>query len=92
MTEITSAEHREAAGIVRELLAAYRDHEDLISIGAYRRGANRAVDLAMEMLEGMHQFLRQKVEEKSSVELARDALLQLRQRCIQKAKANAPAP
>ena len=31
---------------VRELLAAYREHEDLISIGAYRRGSNKIVDIA----------------------------------------------
>ena len=38
-----------AAQTVRELLAAYRDHEDLISIGAYRSGANPTVDAAIAM-------------------------------------------
>ena len=33
MPDVTDAEHRRAAVAVRELLAAYRDHEDLISIG-----------------------------------------------------------
>jgi flagellum-specific ATP synthase len=87
MTEITSPEHRDAAGIVRELLAAHRDHEDLISIGAYRRGSNRAVDLAIEMLESINQFLLQRVQDGSSVESAREALAQLRQRCVQRAQA-----
>ncbi len=40
MPEVTADEHRQAAQVLRELLAAYRDHEDLISIGAYRRGSN----------------------------------------------------
>ncbi len=71
---------------MRELLAAYRDHEDLISIGAYRRGSNRAVDLALEMLESINQFLQQKIEESSTVATAREALLQLRQRTVQKAQ------
>ena len=75
MTEVTTPEHREAATMVRELLAAYRDHEDLISIGAYRRGGNRMVDLALEMLDPIEQFLRQKVDERCTVEGARDALL-----------------
>ena len=61
--------------MVRELLAAYRDHEDLISIGAYRRGGNRMVDLALEMLDPIAQFLRQKVDEQCTVEEAQDALL-----------------
>lgn len=87
MTEVATPEHREAAGIVRELLAAHRAHEDLISIGAYRRGSNRAVDLAIDMLDGINQFLLQKIEEGSNVDGAREALAQLRQRCIQKAQA-----
>ena len=48
---------------VRELLAAYRDHEDLISIGAYRKGANRTVDAAIEMRDEINRFLRQGIEE-----------------------------
>jgi len=74
--------------VVRELLAAYRDHEDLISIGAYRRGSQRTVDLAIDMLEPIQQFLRQRVDERSSVEDARTALVQLRARCIQRIQAN----
>lgn len=85
MSEITSPEHREAAQIVRELLAAYRDHEDLISIGAYRRGSNRTVDVAIDMQESIHKFLRQRVDEPSSVDAARTYLLQLKQLCLQKA-------
>jgi flagellum-specific ATP synthase len=87
MNDVTSPEHRDAAGAVRELLAAYRDHEDLISIGAYRRGASRTVDLAIDMLEPIQQFLRQKIEEKSSVGEAQEALVQLRTKCIQRVQA-----
>jgi hypothetical protein len=32
---------------VKQLMAAYQQSEDLISIGAYRKGANRAVDTAI---------------------------------------------
>jgi len=77
MTEVTSREHRDAAQVVRELMSAYKDHEDLISIGAYRRGSNRTVDLAIDMQGEINSFLRQRVEEPSSVEKARDALMQL---------------
>jgi flagellum-specific ATP synthase len=87
MNDIVPREHREAAGLVRELLGAHREHEDLISIGAYRRGANRAVDLALEFWDPMEQFLRQRVEESCTVESARDALMQLRQRALQRVTA-----
>jgi len=89
MTEVATPEHREAAGIIRELLSAYREHEDLISIGAYRKGANRTVDMAMEMLEPINNFLRQRVDEGSNVEEARKLLLQLMQIIQLKVKAAA---
>ena len=87
MTEITSAEHRQGAQMMRELLAAYRDHEDLISIGAYRRGSNRVVDLAIDLQAEMNAFLRQKIEDRSSVELARDGLIQIQQKAATRAAA-----
>lgn len=87
MTEITSPEHRQGAQIMRELLSAYREHEDLISIGAYRRGSNRSVDLAIDLQTEMNAFLRQQVAEQSSVELARDGLSQLQQKAVSRAAA-----
>ena len=65
-------------------MAAYRDHEDLISIGAYRHGANPTVDAAIAMREEIHRFLRQAVSEGASVESARDELLKLAQQCAAK--------
>jgi flagellum-specific ATP synthase len=82
MPEVATAEHRQSAQIMRELLAAYRDHEDLISIGAYRRGSNRIVDLAIDLQTEMNAFLRQRVDEQSSVEQARDGLIQIQQKVV----------
>jgi flagellum-specific ATP synthase len=95
-TEVAPDEHRQAAQTFRELMAVYRDHEDLISIGAYRRGSNPAVDLAIEMQDAIKGFLRQNVSDRSSVEDARKALVQFRQQAAQRASAakppaNAPA-
>ncbi len=84
MPEITSEEHRQAAFLVRSLLSAYRENEDLISIGAYRRGSNPLVDLAIEMQEQLNGFLRQRVDDRSSLEDARKGLLQLQQRAAQR--------
>jgi flagellum-specific ATP synthase len=79
--DITPPEQRAAAQIVRELLAAYREHEDLISIGAYRVGANSTVDAAIAMREEISCFLRQAIDERSSVDTSREELLKLAQRC-----------
>jgi len=84
MPEVTTEEHRQAAYLIRGLLAAYRDHEDLISIGAYRRGANPSVDLAIEMQDLINAFLRQRVQDRANVEDARNLLLQIQQRAAQR--------
>jgi flagellum-specific ATP synthase len=89
--DITPPEQRTAAQTVRELMSAYRDHEDLISIGAYRPGANPTVDAAIAMRDEINRFLRQAIEENSSVETARTDLLKLAQRC-QAARKPAAAP
>jgi flagellum-specific ATP synthase len=77
MPDVSSEAHRQAATGIRELLAAYRAHEDLISIGAYRRGSNRAVDVAIAMQDELNQFLRQRVDQPCALEEARQAILQL---------------
>jgi len=84
MTDVADDEHRRAATVVRSLLAAYRDHEDLISIGAYRRGANKLVDAAIDLQDDMNGFLRQSVDQPSSTEDARQGLLALCQKAQQK--------
>jgi flagellar biosynthesis/type III secretory pathway ATPase len=88
--EITPPEQRAAAQTLRELLAAYRDHEDLISIGAYRSGANPTVDAAILMREEIHRYLRQAIDERSSVETARAELLKLAQKCAAARKPAVP--
>ena len=87
MSEVASEEHRRAAGVVRELMAAYREHEDLISIGAYRRGSNRTVDAAIDLQDDFNGFLRQRVEQPGTLDDARKALLAIQQKAIQKLKA-----
>jgi flagellum-specific ATP synthase len=79
--DITPPEQRASAQTVRELLSAYHEHEDLISIGAYRAGANPLVDAAIAMREEINRFLRQAIDERSSVEASRDELIKLAQRC-----------
>jgi flagellum-specific ATP synthase len=47
----------------RDLMALYRRNEDLITIGAYAKGANPKLDLAIAVQEAMGPFLRQGFEE-----------------------------
>ena len=47
MPKVASADHRRRAQKVRELLAHYEENRDLVSVGAYRRGADPLLDQAM---------------------------------------------
>jgi flagellum-specific ATP synthase len=66
-TEIAPPESQAAANEVRRLLAAYRDKEDLIAIGAYQPGGDPAVDAAVALRGPIDAFLRQSVEERSDL-------------------------
>lgn len=92
MPDVADNDHRELAQTMRELLSIYRDHEDLISIGAYRRGANPLVDLSIDMQNDFNQFLRQRVQDSASVESAKQGLAQLVQACHQRRQSAAAKP
>ena len=77
MPQVTTAEHRLAAAKIRELLAIYRQHADLLSIGAYRSGTNPVVDAAIRLQPDWQQFLRQGTDESSTVSSASTQLEQL---------------
>jgi flagellum-specific ATP synthase len=59
MPMVTDADHVEAAREVRELMAAYNDIEDLVSIGAYQKGTKPLADRALDKWDGINGFLRQ---------------------------------
>ncbi len=77
MPEVTDQQHARATYAIRDLLGAYRDHQDLISIGAYRRGSNKTVDAAIDMQDEISRYLRQPVEQPATLNDARGQLLQL---------------
>lgn len=64
MDDIVSAEHREAARKVREIIANYEKERDLILIGAYEEGSDPKVDYAIERIEEVNNFLKQDIYEK----------------------------
>jgi flagellum-specific ATP synthase len=83
MPELVGPEQMAAAMTIRELIAVHRDHEDLISIGAYQRGSNPRVDAAIALMPEIDTFLRQQVSEPSPWETGQQQLMQLGQRCAQ---------
>jgi flagellum-specific ATP synthase len=75
MPDVVDQNHYSAASAVRDVLAAYRDAEDLINIGAYVQGSNPRVDHALSKIEAVRHFLRQGIYETSSFEQTALSLL-----------------
>jgi len=59
MPMVTDAEHVGNANRLRELLAAYSDVEDLVSIGAYKEGTKPLSDRAIQRWPEINKYLRQ---------------------------------
>ena len=64
MSQVADKEHKQAAGKLRNILATYNDAEDLINIGAYKKGSNPAIDYAMSKIDEVNDFLCQSTDEK----------------------------
>lgn len=68
MSAITDKEHKKAAGMLKNVMATYAEAEDLINIGAYKKGSNSNVDYAISKIDAVNQFLLQATDEKFTFE------------------------
>jgi len=66
MNDIAADDHKAAGGKIRELMAVYREAEDMINIGAYAPGSNKRIDEAIRKIDLINKFLTQGVHEKFS--------------------------
>jgi flagellar biosynthesis/type III secretory pathway ATPase len=57
MPAVTEETHRRKAAKLREWIAAIRDSEDLVSVGAYVPGTNPSIDEARARREAINAFL-----------------------------------
>ncbi|CUU06097.1 flagellum-specific ATP synthase [Candidatus Thermokryptus mobilis] len=77
MPDIVSEKHRKSAEKIIDLLATYREAEDLINIGAYVRGSNPKIDKSIQMIDKIREFLRQDMREKAEFEDSVNRLIEL---------------
>jgi len=77
MPDITSDAHQLEVRRFRQIFAAYRQNQDLIAVGAYRKGADPRVDEAIAMRPAMLEFLRQGSAEPVDLAASFSALEQL---------------
>ncbi|MCG8555154.1 MAG: FliI/YscN family ATPase [Proteobacteria bacterium] len=77
MDRVVDPPHRRAAERVREHLAIYEAKRDLVLLGAYKPGSDPRLDRALERIEAIERFLRQRSDETTPYDQTRSALLEL---------------
>ncbi|MEC1179354.1 flagellar protein export ATPase FliI [Metasolibacillus meyeri] len=77
MNHIAEPEHVKAAERLRELYYTYAKSEDLINIGAYKRGTSREIDEAIQYEPLITAFLKQGYKDHISMEQAVNELITL---------------
>jgi flagellum-specific ATP synthase len=77
MSKVIKKEHRIVASHLRDLLASYKESEDLITVGAYSRGSNPKIDKAIAIYDDLTNLLRQQVEESFTIDEVFDRMLDI---------------
>ena len=77
MTKVVPREHSIVSGHLRDLLAAYKESEDLINVGAYARGTNPKVDKAIVVYNDLINLLQQRVEDTSNIDDIYDRMVDI---------------
>lgn len=59
MPSIVHEEHLNKANAIKDIMATYKESEDLINIGAYKMGSNNKIDRAIDLKGDIDEFLMQ---------------------------------
>jgi flagellum-specific ATP synthase len=62
MSKVATKEFRIVSSYLRNLMAAYKQNEDLINVGAYVAGSNPTVDKAMLVIDEINELLKQDLD------------------------------
>jgi len=65
MSEVADDNHKQAASFARDLMATYKNSEDLINIGAYVKGSNKKIDISIQYNDEITAYLKQGMKEHS---------------------------
>ncbi|MBO4311307.1 MAG: flagellar protein export ATPase FliI [Lachnospiraceae bacterium] len=77
MSSIVDKQQKMDAGKLKNILATYQDAEDLINIGAYKKGSNAAIDESIAYIGKVNDFLMQATDEKFTYEETIELMHQL---------------
>jgi len=79
MSDVADDEHRKAARELLSLMALYRENEDLVTLGAYQKGSDAHLDLAIRLRDKWQAFLRQDRDETTEFAASRSEIVKLAQ-------------
>ena len=68
MNAVITPEHKKLAGRLREMMAKYEEVELLVKIGEYKRGGDANTDEAIDKIDAIRTFLKQRTDERSSMD------------------------
>ena len=68
MSSIADKPHKKAAGMMKNVMATYNEAEDLINIGAYKKGSNPDIDFAISKIKAVNTYLMQGTDVKCTFE------------------------
>ncbi len=74
---VVPPEHRAAAGRMRELMAKYAEVELLVKIGEYKRGGDKTTDEAIDKIEHIRQFLKQRTDDRADFDATLGSLSEI---------------
>jgi type III secretion protein N (ATPase) len=77
MNNVVDATHRQSAGRLRELMAKYSEVELLVKIGEYKRGGDRTTDEAIDKIEDIRSFLRQRTDDRADFAKTLETMLEM---------------
>ena len=66
MSQIADDKHKAVSSQARDLLATYKESEDLINLGAYVKGSSKKIDLAIQFNDSINAYLKQGIDEKTT--------------------------
>ena len=77
MNDITTPGHQDAARSFKHIYSLYQQNRDLISVGAYERGSDEQIDIAISAMPALNQFLKQDMQTPVPIQQSLEQLEQL---------------
>ena len=92
MPATTEKNHLQAATVIRRYLAVYEENEELIRLGAYKKGSDSEVDIAIDLRKKIESLLRQDRSEFTPFEDAVKVLINIAGQALQMEKGSNKPP